>query len=61
MHGQRMSHISESRPLAKFAPALFLLTVSFIINYVDRGNISVAGPLIMHDFRLSNSELGVLF
>src|SRR2546430_12057540 len=56
-----MSQKSESRPLAKFAPALFLLTVSFIINYVDRGNISVAGPLIKHDFRLSDSELGILF
>ena len=56
-----MTQNSESRPLVKFAPALFLLTVSFIINYVDRGNISVAGPLIKHDFRLSDSELGILF
>ena len=56
-----MSQKSESRPLAKFAPALFLLTLSFIINYIDRGNISVAGPLIKHDFRLSDSELGILF
>jgi len=56
-----MTQKPESRPLAKFAPALFLLTVSFIINYIDRGNISVAGPLIKHDFRLSDSELGILF
>lgn len=56
-----MTQKSESRPLAKFAPALFLLTVSFVINYIDRGNISVAGPLIKHDFRLSDSELGILF
>jgi ACS family D-galactonate transporter-like MFS transporter len=56
-----MTPTSESRPLAKFGPALFLLTVSFIINYVDRGNISVAGPLIKKDFHLSDSELGVLF
>jgi ACS family D-galactonate transporter-like MFS transporter len=56
-----MTQEYESRPLAKFAPALFLLTVSFIINYVDRGNISVAGPLIKLDFHLSDSELGILF
>ncbi|HEX3105755.1 MAG TPA: MFS transporter [Terriglobales bacterium] len=56
-----MSEKPESRPLLKFAPALFLLTVSFIINYVDRGNISVAGPLIKRDFHLSDSELGILF
>jgi MFS family permease len=56
-----MTQNSESRPLVKFAPALFLLTISFVINYVDRGNISVAGPLIKHDFNLSDSELGILF
>jgi ACS family D-galactonate transporter-like MFS transporter len=56
-----MTQKSESRPLVKFAPALFLLTISFVINYVDRGNISVAGPLIKHDFKLSDSELGILF
>ncbi len=56
-----MTQKSESRPLLKFAPALFLLTISFVINYVDRGNISVAAPLIKHDFRLSDSELGILF
>ena len=56
-----MTGKSVSRPLLKFAPALFLLTISFIINYVDRGNISVAGPLIKRDFHLSDSELGILF
>jgi len=50
----------ESRPLAKFAPALFLLTVSFIINYIDRGNVSVAAQLIEREFRLSDSQLGIL-
>lgn len=56
-----MSHNSEPQPLLKFAPALFLLTISFIINYIDRGNISVAGPLIKQDFQLSDSKLGILF
>ena len=51
----------DPRLLAKFAPALFLLTVSFVINYVDRGNISVAGPLVKADFHLSESQLGILF
>src|ERR1700730_2205804 len=56
-----MTQESESRPLARFAPALFLLAVSFVINYVDRGNISIAGPLIKDEFRLSDSQLGILF
>ena len=49
------------RPLGKFAVALALLTVSFIINYIDRGNISVAGPLIKSEFHLSAFQLGILF
>src|SRR5438445_619011 len=56
-----MTQKLESRELAKFAPALFLLTISFIINYVCLGNSSVAGPLIKRDFQLSDSELGILF
>ncbi|HUK47762.1 MAG TPA: MFS transporter, partial [Terriglobales bacterium] len=49
------------RPLGKFAIALALLTISFIINYIDRGNISVAGPLIKSEFHLSAFQLGILF
>jgi len=56
-----MTQDHESRPLARFAPALFLLAVSFVINYVDRGNISIAAPLIKDEFRLSDSQLGILF
>lgn len=51
----------EHQSLAAFAPALILLAISFLINYVDRGNISVAGPLIKTEFRLNESELGILF
>jgi MFS family permease len=52
---------NQPRVLAKFAPALVLLTISFIINYIDRGNISVAGPLIKLEFHLTDTQLGVLF
>jgi MFS transporter, ACS family, D-galactonate transporter len=56
-----MSKTGNSRPLAIFGPALLLLTISFIINYIDRGNISVAGPLIKNEFHLSDTQLGILF
>jgi MFS transporter, ACS family, D-galactonate transporter len=56
-----MLQAHESRPLAKFVPALILLTISFIINYIDRSNISIAGPFIKDEFHLSASQLGVLF
>ena len=56
-----MRQANDSRPLAKFLPALILLTVSFVINYIDRGNISVAGPLIKTEFHLDATQLGILF
>lgn len=51
----------DSRSLAAFTPALLLIAVAFLINYIDRGNISVAGDLIKKEFRLSDSQLGILF
>ena len=39
---------------------LFLLALSVFINYVDRGNLSVAAPLLKGELHLSASQLGVL-
>jgi MFS family permease len=44
----------------QFAPALVLLAVSLLINYVDRGNLSIAAPLLKDELRISASQLGVL-
>jgi MFS transporter, ACS family, D-galactonate transporter len=52
---------SDSRRLINFAPALMLLALSFLINYVDRGNISIAAPLLKAEFRLNDWQLGRLF
>jgi MFS transporter, ACS family, D-galactonate transporter len=51
----------DSRKFLAFAPALILLVICFVINYIDRGNISVAAPLIRVEFGLSDSRLGILF
>jgi sugar phosphate permease len=37
-----------------------LLTLAAFINYVDRGNLATAGPLIRMEFALSNAQLGLL-
>jgi MFS family permease len=37
-----------------------LLTLAAFINYVDRGNLATAGPLIRDQFALSNAQLGLL-
>jgi MFS transporter, ACS family, D-galactonate transporter len=39
---------------------LALLAFSVFINYVDRGNLSVAAPLLKTELHLSASQLGVL-
>ncbi len=39
---------------------LFLLTLSVLINYIDRSNLSIAAPLIKDELRISASQLGIL-
>lgn len=51
----------DFRSLRAFAPALILLAISLLINYVDRGNLSVAAPLLKGELGLSASQLGILF
>ena len=43
-----------------FAPALVLLAICAVINFVDRGNLSIAAPLLKQELRISASELGIL-
>jgi MFS transporter, ACS family, D-galactonate transporter len=49
------------RQQASFAAALFLLFLAVVINYVDRGNLSIAAPLLKDEWRLSAASLGALF
>ena len=39
---------------------LILLGLSIFINYIDRGSLSTAVPMLKEEFRLSASQLGVL-
>jgi MFS transporter, ACS family, D-galactonate transporter len=39
---------------------LTLLVVSVFINYVDRGNLSIAAPLLKDELGISASQLGIL-
>src|SRR5947209_5487422 len=40
--------------------ALVLLGISAFINYVDRGNLSIAAPMLRGEFGISASQLGLL-
>lgn len=39
---------------------LILLALSIFINYIDRGNLSIAAPLLKDELHLSPGELGIL-
>ena len=53
-----------SSPLSRLSPELsrlaILLALSIFINYIDRGNLAIAAPLIKDDLGLSYSQLGAL-
>jgi MFS transporter, ACS family, D-galactonate transporter len=51
---------NDSRTHRSFAPALTLLAICVLINYVDRGNLSVAAPVLTAELHLSASQLGLL-
>src|SRR6266705_800882 len=50
----------ESRKLGPFALPLLLLVLSVLINYIDRGNLSIAAPLLKDELGLSAGQLGIL-
>src|ERR1700675_4414823 len=52
---------SDPRPSARLSVVLALLVFSVFINYVDRGNLSIAAPMLKDELRLSPTQLGVLF
>ena len=52
--------LDPARKIAAFAPWLFLLALAILINYVDRGNLSLAAPLLKDELQLSASQLGIL-
>ena len=51
MHGPRVT----AMPVA-----LALLAISVFINYIDRGNLSVAAPMLKDELGLTSSQLGIL-
>src|SRR5437762_8320733 len=50
----------DSQSLRAFTPVLVLLAICILINYVDRGNLSVAAPLLKNELGISASQLGIL-
>jgi MFS family permease len=50
----------QSRKQPSFAVPLLLLALSVFINYIDRGNLSIAAPLLKSELGTSAAQLGIL-
>ena len=50
----------QSEPKPGMNRVLFLLSLSVLINYIDRSNLSIAAPLIKDELFISASQLGTL-
>src|SRR5437660_10645558 len=50
----------DTRSLGTFTPVLALLAICLLVNYVDRGNLSIAAPLLKDELGISASQLGLL-
>jgi len=51
---------AEPRFTSELTRVAVLLSLSVFINYVDRGSLSIAAPLLKDDLGLTASQLGVL-
>ena len=52
------THEAPSR--ARMNGVLFLLSLSVLINYIDRSNLSIAAELIKHEIHITDFQLGTL-
>lgn len=50
----------DSQPRTRTAAVVTLLVIAVLVNYVDRGNLALAAPLLAKDWHLSASRLGIL-
>lgn len=56
-----MASLAPHRQVSTHARWLVLLLgIAVFINYVDRGNLATAGPLLKAEFHLSNTAFGLL-
>ncbi len=54
------ARVSSTHPPGVSAGLVLLLGAAIFINYVDRGNLATAAPLLKTELALSNTQIGVL-
>lgn len=55
-----MDRAETAEPTGVPVRIVALLAIAVFINYVDRGNLATAGPLLKDELHLSNAQFGVL-
>jgi MFS family permease len=55
-----MSESTPTAPAGLTQRVVLLLATAVFINYVDRGNLATASPLLKDELGLSNSQIGIL-
>ncbi|HEY1731693.1 MAG TPA: MFS transporter [Terriglobales bacterium] len=55
-----MKYQPASRSAWTIPAWLCLLSLSILINYIDRGNLAVAAPLLKDELRISVTQIGIL-
>ena len=60
--GEAAAALRATRPKGKNLRwvIIAIITLLAVTNYLDRGNLSVAAPQIMHDLHISNTMMGVI-
>jgi ACS family D-galactonate transporter-like MFS transporter len=54
------TRLDDSKIARGMSVAVVLLVISVLINYIDRGNLSIAASMIQDELRISHSQLGLL-
>jgi ACS family D-galactonate transporter-like MFS transporter len=52
--------LQRARIPGRLMVVLVLLAISVFINYIDRGNLSIAAPMLKDEMNISPAQLGVL-
>jgi MFS family permease len=60
MHTETQHHSDQQKLTGPLSIVLGLMVLSVFLNYIDRGNLSIAAPMIKDELRISATQLGVL-
>ena len=55
-----VAEVAQTRRGSGAVALVGLLAAAIFINYIDRGNLATAAPLIKDEFRLNNFQIGVM-